>query len=199
MIYRIINISESCYSEELYQKAYLAMTSQRQAKADRYKQEADKRCCVFADMLLREMLGEYFCIESPEFYTDEKGKPHLKGDTVHFSISHSGDYIACAAGSAPVGIDIEKIRTVELSLIKRVCTDEELSYVLSGNNADCERFLQVWCAKEAYLKYTGQGLSGGLKSITVADKAGIKSNPLPHLKLEAFSTEEYVCAIINES
>lgn len=204
MIYRIIDLTESCFSEELYQKAYTAMSPNRQKKADRYKQEAHRRCCVFADMLLREMLRDNFSVTEPEFYTDENGKPHLKGDKIQFSISHSGNYVACAVDSAPVGIDIEKIRTVDLPLIKRVCTDDELSFVLSNEDTfidknTCTRFLSVWCAKEAYLKYTGQGLSGGLKSITVADKSGIKENPLPHLKLEVFSTESYVCAIINET
>lgn len=204
MIYRIINLSNSCYDEELYKKAYLAMTSERQAKADRYKQVTDKRCCVFADMFLREMLRDNYSVTEPEFYTNASGKPHLTGDKVHFSISHSGDFVACAVNDTPVGIDVEKIRTVDLPLIKRVCTQEELSFVLKNedNTIDentCVRFLMVWCAKEAYLKYTGVGLKGGLKSISVANEFGIKGNPLPHIKLDVLNTENYVCAIISET
>ncbi len=202
MIYRIINLSHSMFDKELYQKAYNAMSPERKAKADRYKQEADKRSCVFADMLLREMLRDNCSVTEPEFYTDVNGKPQLTGDKVHFSISHSGEFVACAVNFAPVGIDIEKIRTVEFSLIQRVCTEEELCFVLNADSSvdksACERFLKVWCAKEAYLKYTGEGLKGGLKSISVADKTGIKENPLPHIKLELMGTEEYVGALITE-
>ncbi len=205
MIYKIINLSDSCYNKELYKKAYLAMNSERQAKADRYKQVTDKRCCVFADMLLREMLRDNYSVTEPEFYKDENQKPHLAGDKVHFSISHSGNFVACAVNDTPVGIDVEKIRMVDLPLIKRVCTEEEFSFVLGNTENDtvdkntCARFLSVWCAKEAYLKYTGEGLKGGLKSISVADNTGLKATPLPHLKLEVFSTEDYVCAIISET
>lgn len=205
MIFRIINTKDNFCNEELYRKAYNAMDGTRKAKADRYRQEADKRCCVFSDMLLREMLREHYSLDAPEFYTDEKGKPHIKGDKVHFSISHSGEYVACAVDSSPVGIDIERIRTVTLSLIKRVCTEEELQYVLGGNdaqNVDCEvclRFLHLWCAKEAYLKYTGEGLAGGLKSLSFAHKNGIVNNPLPHISLHISTTQEYVCAIIREA
>lgn len=205
MIYRIININDNLYNEKLYQKAYNAMDDTRKAKADRYRQKADKRCCVFADMLLRQMLSEHHSIDAPEFYTDEKGKPHIKGDKVHFSISHSGEYVACASDLSPVGTDIEKIRTVNLPLVKRVCTEEELQYVFEGDNIQnlgseaCVRFLQLWCAKEAYLKYTGEGLAGGLKSLSFANRNGIISNPLPHISLHISTTQEYVCAIIREA
>ncbi len=203
MIYKIINLSGNLYDEKLYEKAYNAMTPERQKKADRYKQPSDKRCCVFADMLLREMLRDNYSVAEPDFYIDENQKPHIVGDKIHFSLSHSGDFIACAIDSSPIGIDIEKIRTVELPLIKRVCTDEELSFVLKSedstiNKDTCVQFLKVWCAKEAYLKYTGQGLKGGLQSISVADENGIKTNPLPHIKLELISTEDYIGAVISE-
>lgn len=203
MIYRIINLSHSMFDKELYQKAYNAMSPERKAKADRYKQEADKRSCVFTDMLLRELLRDNYAVTEPEFYIDGNQKPHLAGDKIHFSLSHSGDFAACALDSSPIGIDIERIRTVELPLIKKVCTDEELSFVLKNKDSTigkdtCLRFLMVWCSKEAYLKYTGEGLKGGLKSISVADKTGIKENPLPHIKLELMGTEDYIGAIISE-
>lgn len=205
MIFRIINTKDNFCNEELYRKAYNAMDNARKAKADRYRQEADKRCCVFSDMLLREMLREHYSLDAPEFYTDEKGKPHIKGDKVHFSISHSGEYVACAVDSSPVGIDIERIRTVTLPLIKRVCTEEELQYVLGGTDTQnmdsetCVRFLHLWCAKEAYLKYTGEGLAGGLKSLSFANRNSIVNKPLPHISLHISTTQEYVCAIIREA
>ncbi|MBQ2944417.1 MAG: 4'-phosphopantetheinyl transferase superfamily protein [Ruminococcus sp.] len=202
MIYRIIDLKESLYDEKLFKKAYKEMSSQRQEKADRYKQESDRKACVFADMLLRQMLKEAGYTQTPVFYKDEKGKPHLENDELYFSISHSGEFVACAVSRHPVGIDIEKKRLVDLPLIKRVCTEEELSFVLSGSTditeGGCERFLTLWCLKEAYLKYTGEGLVGGLKSISFADNGKIKENPLPHIKAESLRTEEYICAVISE-
>lgn len=34
-------------------------------------------------------------------------KPYLRGNPFLFSISHSGEYWACAVGAAPVGLDIQ--------------------------------------------------------------------------------------------
>ncbi len=202
MIYRIINLNDSTYDKKLFEKAYNEMSPQRQEKADRYQQTPDRRACVFADMLLRMLLKEAGCNQSPVFYTDEKGKPYLEGNEFYFSISHSGEFVACAVSRRPVGIDIEKKRTVNLPLIKRVCTEEELSFVLSDSKSTdssvCERFLRIWCLKEAFLKYTGDGLGAGLKSVSVADSQGIKEHPLPHIKAENFVTEDYIFAVISE-
>lgn len=202
MIYRIINLADSIYDEKLFEKAYKEMSPQRQKKADRYKKDSDRRACIFADMLLRQILKDAGYTEEPVFYTDEKGKPHLEDNKLYFSLSHSGEFVACAVSNTPVGIDIEKKRSVNLPLIKRVCTEEELSFVLSDsaaiNDAVCNRFLTIWCLKEAYLKYTGEGLVGGFKSICFAENQEIKENPLPHIKAESSVTEEYICAVISE-
>lgn len=202
MIYRIINLKDSIYNDKLFEKAYREMSPQRQEKADRYKQDSDRRACVFADMLLRQMLKESGYSQDAVFYTDEKGKPHLEGDKLFFSISHSGEFVACAVSRHPVGIDIEKKRRVDLPLIKRVCNEEEISYVISDSeeitDAVCARFLTLWCLKEAYLKFTGEGLSGGLKSISFADNNKITENPLPRIKAQSFAAEEYICAVVSE-
>ena len=39
----------------------------------------------------------------------EKGKPYLKGrEDLHFNISHSGNFVLCALGECPLGVDIER-------------------------------------------------------------------------------------------
>ena len=203
MIYKLLNINELCSDLQLYNKAYSEMSLERQQKADRYKNPKDKYCCVFADMLLRDTLREDFGLSEPVFYTDKKGKPHIEGDMLYFNLSHQGDYVACAVSESPVGIDIGQIRKVDIHLINRVCTEDELSYVMRNpddvNDEVCERFMRIWTAKEAYLKYTGEGIRGGLKSINIANKDGIRTSPAQNLLLQQITEQDYICTIISEN
>ena len=202
MIYRIENIKDAKFTDELFCSAYSAMDSARRQKADKYKHENDRKLCVFADYILRDMLRE-FSVDSVQFYFLPTGKPMLKTDGVYFNISHSKNYIACAVGTKPIGIDIEAYRKITLPLVNRVCTEDEAEYVFKEND-DIEnentkkRFFSVWTAKEAFLKCTGEGISRGLKSITVANKDGMKDMLTQRHKLMHISTEDYALAIVEK-
>ncbi len=208
MIYRIENINNPKYTDPLYEEAYSAMSSLRQQKADRYKHIADKKLCVFSDMLLREMLREHFCIDSPEFYLSESGKPCLVGDTLHFSISHSGSFIACAVDTSPVGIDIETSRAINKKVIEHCCTSEEVEYIcpdpsvladpIPADSKEAHRFLTLWTAKEAFLKYTGEGLGGGVKNIVTVENGNLKS-AINNKKLLTVTEKDYILSVISES
>ncbi|MBR3971324.1 MAG: 4'-phosphopantetheinyl transferase superfamily protein [Ruminococcus sp.] len=200
MIYRVENISNNNFTSLLYTEAYECMSKDRRKKADRLLNEEDKRLCVFSDWLLREMLTAEG-ISNPELYTDEKGKPFIKGNPLYFNISHSGTFIACAIDTKPLGIDIEVYREISAALTKHICTDDETKFIFktSDNINDTDtlkRFFSVWTAKEAYLKCTGEGLSGGLKNISVAAKDGIKERLSPNHKLLHTATDDYALSIV---
>lgn len=208
MIYRIENINTPKYTDSLYEKAYSEMAPSRKEKADRYEHIADKKLCVFSDMLLREMLKDNFGIENPEFYIDKSGKPCLLGDRLHFSISHSGCFIACAVDTTPVGIDIETPRPVTKKVIGYCCTEKEKNYIfsetqsipdfLSPDSIETRRFLSLWTAKESYLKLTGEGLGGGLKNIVTVENYKLKST-INNKKLLTITEKDYVMSVISES
>ncbi len=209
MIYKVENINDIKYTEELMQKAYNAMSSRRRQKADKLRFDTDRKLCIFSDMLLREMLKSSFGITSPEFSQENKGKPYLIAGEAHFNISHSKDFIACAVDSKPVGIDIEAKRLVHTHLLRRVCTEDELIFITGSqelptakdylNEEESLRFLQVWTAKEAYIKYTGKGLSTELTSFSVTEKGKLKSHLAPNLSLYNEVTPEYILSIVSES
>ena len=203
MIYKVENIQTPEYNEALFQKAYNAMSPQRKTKAERYRSLEDKRLCVFADMLLRRILKEHFAVESPIFSANEQGKPVLANGKVHFSISHSKNFIACVADTQPVGIDIEHFRPIPARLINKVCTCEETDFIGAKgeflNGKEMKKFLCVWTAKEAYLKYTGTGLSGGLQSICTIENGHIKKVLMPNVFLTNILSEEYALSIVSEN
>ncbi|QVQ54586.1 4'-phosphopantetheinyl transferase superfamily protein [Spiractinospora alimapuensis] len=108
--------------------------------------------------------------------TEPHGKPRPVGAAagLEFSITHSGDWVAVAVCSeAEVGVDVERIRGEGESdlegLASYVLTDQErsdLAQVPSPSRSAA--FFTYWTRKEALLKATGVGLSGGLNSITVS-------------------------------
>ena len=96
---------------------------------------------------------------------NNQGKPYLKDlPDFHFNISHSGDVQAVAVSDKNVGVDIEKLRPVNMKVTKRFC-DNETAYIKECNSDI--RFFEVWTKKEAFLKYKGTGISGGLDSFNV--------------------------------
>ena len=103
--------------------------------------------------LLVETLRETGLLKDPPLLEyAENGKPFLKNySDLHFNISHCRTHIALALSHSPVGIDVESLRRVSPSLIKRVCSDEELHIISQSSDPDME-FLRLWTRKEAYLK-----------------------------------------------
>ena len=111
--------------------------------------------------------------------TSAAGKPYLPlWPELHLSISHSGEWVACAIASVPIGLDIERIdaRRSTGQLIEQVCSKEEQR---SFQSLSCDRrdrlFAELWTLKEAWLKRQGVSLDISLmrairwKLVTAAD------------------------------
>lgn len=56
---------------------------------------------------------------------EPKGKPYILHVPWHYNLSHSGDYAALAISDAPVGLDIQQMRSYRDSLVKRFFSAEE--------------------------------------------------------------------------
>jgi phosphopantetheinyl transferase len=88
-----------------------------------------------------------------EIANDNLGRPYMKNQVIHLSISHSKKYaVAVLHKYSSVGIDIEQISTKVLRNIHRLCSKEEMLSI--GN--DVQKATKAWCAKEALYKYYGK-------------------------------------------
>lgn len=86
------------------------------------------------------------------------GKPYLPDrPDLHVNWSHSGNLTLCALSDRPVGVDIEVMRPRGASLPRYALTPEEYAqYQALGG--DWPAFYTLWTRKEAWCKYTGEGL-----------------------------------------
>lgn len=123
----------------------------------------------------------------PEYRCEKSGKPVIENG--YISLSHSGKFAVCAYSPFPVGVDIEIPRPVRASVRKRILSAEELEEGL-----DDHALLKRFVIKEAYLKLTGEGVFGGLSSLTVRD-GQIKRSGGTTAVFRTFDTDEYFLAL----
>lgn len=152
-------------TDEEYSYWYSLMNADKRQRVNRFRLIDDKKRTVAGEMLARKAIAEWCSVE-PEsiiFAICEHGKPYAVDLDVEFNISHSANLVVCAVDDQPVGIDIELIRPIDLSVAKRVCSDEELLYIFDYKPKDADfvytedeeiltRFFEVWTRKEACYK-----------------------------------------------
>ncbi|HEY0827258.1 MAG TPA: 4'-phosphopantetheinyl transferase superfamily protein [Bacilli bacterium] len=151
----------------------------KQKKICAYRQQADKERSILGDILIRIMLFNHFgWVDTGQpFAINQYGKPSLIGRTeMQFNLSHSGDWIVCAVSSNPIGIDVEKINVVDLSIANRFFSKEEQTALFSRSEEEkLPYFYELWTLKESYIKAIGKGLSEPLNQFTIhTDSNGIK-------------------------
>ena len=153
-----------------------------------YKHEAGRRQSLLAYRLLCQGLQKEYGIEKPPtFQYNEHGKPYLSGEasTIHFSLSHCREAVACVISEQPCGIDIESTdRRVSDSIIRYSMNDEEQTEIAHAENP-AQTFLRLWTRKEAVLKLVGTGIRDDMKDILV---------DCPY-NIETRETERYIVSI----
>jgi 4'-phosphopantetheinyl transferase len=95
----------------------------------------------------------------------DDGRPSCDGVGC-VSLSHSGEYVACALAECSMGIDVQKTDTGHdiAAIAASRFLPEELDWL---REQEPDAFYRLWVLKEAWLKASGQGLAGGLDSIRV--------------------------------
>lgn len=103
----------------------------------------------------------------PEILPRAGGKPYFpKHPNWEFNLSHSGPLALCALSDAPVGVDIQVIKSWRPNLPNRVCSPRELAW-LEVQNDFWRAFTALWVCKESRVKYTGEGLTTPIRSISI--------------------------------
>lgn len=165
MKYYIKNINE--FSEEKQKEYLLFLDEDKLSQFNLTTNKNRKKSLLISHGFLKEKVSEEYNINIGDlvFSVTESGKPYCKShNDIHFSISHSGDFIAVATSKKDVGIDIELMKNPTEKLIDRVCCENEKSFINSNENKE-KAFTEIWTKKEAYLKALGTGIDRELKTV----------------------------------
>lgn len=118
------------------------------------------------DMMIRESLKDYISGHSlapydGEILRTEPGKPYIDYP-LYIGVTHTDDIVIIGIDKDAFGIDAEK-KSRKMprrdSVAKRFFTASECALIEKAEDKD-EAFLDIWVKKEAYVKFTGVGLSG---------------------------------------
>lgn len=146
---------------------------QRREAALRYVRESDRKLSLAVFLLLMEALErEYGITEPPVFAFGPHGKPFLRDyPHIHFNLSHCSRAALCVVGERPVGCDIETVgRTLDMDLCNHCCSPTEREAIFASPRPE-EAFCALWTRKEAFLKWSGDGLNDRLPDLLSSPEA----------------------------
>lgn len=154
-------------------------------RIQRMHRKQDRQRTICAHLLAKMSMAKIYQIPLSElhFTKDEKGKYHTGRHDLHFNISHAGDYVACAVGNRPVGIDIEQHVQRDFLLFQSLWSEEEKQQY---DLYQMETFYALWTAKESYGKYKGFGLHPSLAQTTIRQDGRVQHPGDEHIRIIHF-------------
>jgi len=167
----ILQLEKSQYSPEFQETLLQYLPEAGKLRVKDRQNLTSKLQTVAGELLARYSVGHY--LEKPDqeinLFFGEKGKPHIGNlDDVHYNISHSGHYVVCAVAPSEIGIDVERIRKVNLRIAERFFSPSEIHDLMACEEEKrMKYFITLWTIKESYLKAIGRGLTQHLNSFTI--------------------------------
>ena len=149
--------------ELLFRQLYQTLPPCRKEKIDRLKPEGERCRSLGAGLLLKHACEDYGMPgEDGALSLNEFGRPSFTNrPEVHFSLSHSGNWVICVLSPLPVGCDVEQVKPYNHAIPKRVFTAEECRWLAKEeeNKRGDGAFCRVWTLKESFLQVTGKGFA----------------------------------------
>lgn len=150
---------ESDYSDNDFSSYLNSLPSYLHEKLFKIKHTNTRNSKLFGLLLLQHVLklegGNEQVLTNLEYTS--KGKPYIQGAR-QFNISHSGNMVVCAFSKREIGIDIEKIRNVNIKNFQSYFSDDEYTDIVNSSAIN-KLFFQYWTKKESFAKAIGEGLT----------------------------------------
>ena len=153
----------------------------------------------YACDLLGAALAEDFGIFHVRLTRSGLEKPVLLHDGLYMNLSHCKGLAVAAVGRTALGVDAEPPREIKEKIMRTVCTPAETAWLTSQSD---ERkmflFSRIWTLKEAYTKYTGEGIRRPFSTLEFQLEDGITfCHPAAH-KVQLYQLlcgEEYAVSL----
>lgn len=167
----VVQLDEGEYSSEFMDILLQYLPDAGRERVRNRLNNTSKLQTVAGELLARFSVGQYLGKADQEIKLvfGDKGKPYIENlKNVHYNISHSGHYVVCAVAPYEIGIDVERVRKVNLRIAERFFSEPEINDLMSCNEEDrMHYFITLWTIKESYLKAIGRGLTQHLNSFTI--------------------------------
>jgi len=161
------------------------------------RQENDRWRSIIGRLIIYQYFeSKEISLEQNSIGITAKGKPFVKGSNINFSISHSYNYVVVVFANNRVGVDIEKMEEINRYIAKRFFSETENRYI--DEDDEISRFYDIWCSKEAYLKFTGDGLYKPLNSVSLSNNADGIKYMIDVNKENSFQNVIYILDIIDK-
>jgi 4'-phosphopantetheinyl transferase len=189
--------------QDLPAHAWLCLTDEDRARAERFQRAGDRVRFVAARLLLRVALRRRFGTSDATLISPPGAKPSARGTglpaNLDVNLSHAGDLVACALGiGVSVGIDVEPIdRVVDAADIARA----QFAPEEQESGRDTVSFLRMWTLKEAVAKAAGLGLALKLSAFACATdpprllRTAPELGPADAWRLESWEDTSHVVAL----
>jgi 4'-phosphopantetheinyl transferase len=152
------------------------VSSEKRERINRFYRYEDAQRTLIGDILIRYSLCRRLGIKNSDliFKVNEYGKPFLSNDEdTQYNISHSGEWVVCSIDNFPLGIDIEQIKPIDMTIAERFFSKEEVKSLKEKSSVErAVYFYDLWTLKESYIKAVGKGLSLPLNSFTISVNEG---------------------------
>lgn len=160
------------------------ISEEKKQKIEKFRFKEDFLRSLYGDILARKLIANRIGIKSKniKFYQNLNGKPYVFGKAgVYFNISHSKDWVVCVISKYECGIDIEKIKNIDMSIAERFFSKNEYKTLLYKKGKEqIELFYDLWTLKESYIKWKGKGFSIPLNSFEFIKKENSFNIVGPH-------------------
>lgn len=189
---------EGFSDSRLFDDWYGKMDEERRTKIDRYKNDKDKFLSLGAGVLLELGLKsrgvKNYCLE----YGDRQ-KPYINSErSLFFNLSHSGNMVVLALSDKEVGVDVERNKKFNDSLVKYVFDEAEIELcdrlVSQGGEERDGIYPGFWTAKESVMKYFGIGIGMNPKNIHLEPKRSEHPDYSGFLGYMTVDAGEYDCS-----
>ena len=153
------------------------LTKDEHERAARFRFPLHRARYIAGRGALRYLLAQYLTRQPQEFsfVLNAHGKPELASKQLRFNVSHSQNLALLAfCPDDDIGVDLEFRRTdYDDEKIMRLagrffCKAESHELETVNGPARQAAFFRCWTRKEALLKATGEGISGGLATYQVS-------------------------------
>ena len=178
------------YTDNDYQDMLNSLNVDDKKKITEIIRISDKKLSILSRFLLKSILSQKYHLDYNNIFFNEYNKPLIEG--IFFNISHSYEYVVLAFSNNEIGIDIEKIRKVDLNIINGFCTDNEKDYILNSKDKYKSLF-EIYTLKESYFKMLGTDLSN-IKNVDLINN--VKSNL--NIKL-IYDIPEYIISMTEKT